>query len=77
MKGSEGEYNPVMACFAESAPPLRAMQLKAMLNNIRHTTNSKRFSTCTLQGQSPSSASDKPLSRSGITGLYHSNIVYD
>ena len=76
MKGSEGEDNPVMACFAESAPPLRAMQLKAMLNNISHAMNSKRFSAYTLQGQSPSSASNKPLSRSGITSLYHSNIVY-
>ena len=73
MKSSEGEDNPVMACFAESAPPLRAMQLKAVLSNISHTT--KRFSTYTPQGQSPSSASDKPLSRSGITSLYHSNIV--
>ena len=38
---------------------------------IGYTTTTKRFSAYTLRGRSPSSVSAKPLSRSGITGLYH------
>ena len=44
--------------------------------NIGYTTTTKRFSTYTLRGRSSSSVSAKPLSGSGITGLYHSNVVY-
>ena len=43
---------------------------------IGYTTPTQRFSAYTLQGRSPSSVSTKPLSGSGITGLYHSNVVY-
>ena len=41
--------------------------------NIGYTITTKRFSAYTLRGRSPSSVSAKPLSGSGITGLYHSN----
>ena len=44
--------------------------------HIGYTTTTKRFSAYTLRGRSPSSVSAKPLSGSGITDLYHSNVVY-
>ena len=43
--------------------------------NIGYTTTTKRFSAYTLRGQSPSNVSAKPLSGSGITDLYHSNVA--
>ena len=50
--------------------------LRHILYNIGYTTTMKRFSAYTLRGRSPRSVSAKPLSGSGKTGLYHSNVVY-
>ena len=70
-----------MYVICQKIPDIRQFLLYFMLKiffyrdtNIGYTTTTKRFSAYTLRGRSPSSVSAKPLSGSGITGLYHSNV---